>query len=510
MSMCIKKLSKNVKMFAGSTNTLYSYLTSMKNMLQELHESITMELKDKTILYTSDIERKYKTIKHKKRKNVSFEDYLDVLFSEKRFNALCAVPKMVIYYAVDINTAMSNNMPLHTFKEFVNELMDRSDRALVTSGDMVGIVAAQSCSERFTQATLNTFHSAGMKGSAVTGIKRIEDVLDGRKTLKVPLLGPIICTNPDDDPLLLVEKKMDDYCDECGIFFKPSQTNNSFVVYFKGISHKTWNDIIKHNIHESIRDMMRHSKDTLYWLFPKEVTLDQIKIMFHSLRYSIVTGIQNCIDYDPDDKMLVFARKTQIVDHSDTILEFCPSAVLEKLSSNDIYYIESTYGIAAAEIFIYEELKKTLGNEGININDRHIRLIAANMTSTGEIMPNTFSGMNIDDSVILKATFQESTKTFANAAAENMTDNLNDVSAQILIGSLSKIGTSTIKTYYKDVGNVIEREIPKSPEYAPTTPEYAELPEGFNEYIPATPEYAPATPPQVVDINNLPEPDILL
>lgn len=533
-SSSIKMLSRNVEIFAGNTNTLFSFLMSNKDDLTSLQMLIAQEIKDKTVLFVKDLEEHYKAMweggGRQKRRKTDPGDYIMTLVkgNNGRFtkNVRSAVTRMVIFFTVDIPWAVSVGYPMDMFGEFVGALCARSDAALITHGDMVGIVAAQSCSERFTQTTLNSFHVAGMKKSAVVGIKRIEDILDGRKTLMYPTLGPIVVSN-DDDPSVLVERTLNDYCTASGVRYQPEKVGDDrsgFVGFFFGIDQVTWERVLKPNLPTGVSQDMFHDVDTLYVTFPRDKDSRFIELACRALACRPVTGIPNAIEYDEEDGLLLFRPKTamvrqrlvdksmhSIIDNA-MLLDMCPSIDLTKMGSNDIYYIQTTFGIAAAEIFIFEELKRTLGSEGININDRHIRLIASNMTASGGIMPNTFSGVDIDNSIILKATFQESTKTFAAAAAMGIVDELTDVSAQILMGAPARIGTTTAKPVYREVGPVVERggAPPMSPGYVDGTPEYAELPDGYTSdgdlYVPSSPVYQPASPHN--DDDYLREPDI--
>ena len=53
------------------------------------------------------------------------------------------------------------------------------NKAIVSPGEMVGVIAAQSIGEPTTQMTLNTFHFAGVasKSNVTRGVPRIEEIL---------------------------------------------------------------------------------------------------------------------------------------------------------------------------------------------------------------------------------------------------------------------------------------------------------------------------------------------
>ena len=60
------------------------------------------------------------------------------------------------------------------------------EKAIVSPGEMVGMIAAQSIGEPTTQLTLNTFHFAGVssKSNATRGVPRIEEILSLSKNPK--------------------------------------------------------------------------------------------------------------------------------------------------------------------------------------------------------------------------------------------------------------------------------------------------------------------------------------
>jgi len=72
-------------------------------------------------------------------------------------------------------------------------------RAIVTPGEMVGMIAGQSIGEVSTQMTLNTFHFAGVasKSNVTRGVPRIEEILSLSSEIKNPSLS--IYLKPDDE-----------------------------------------------------------------------------------------------------------------------------------------------------------------------------------------------------------------------------------------------------------------------------------------------------------------------
>ena len=73
------------------------------------------------------------------------------------------------------------------FQHVIGEIESRFSRALVSPGEMVGVLAAQSIGEPATQMTLNTFHFAGVSSKNVTlGVPRLKEILNVAKNIKTP------------------------------------------------------------------------------------------------------------------------------------------------------------------------------------------------------------------------------------------------------------------------------------------------------------------------------------
>ena len=72
-------------------------------------------------------------------------------------------------------------------------------RAIVSPGEMVGIIAGQSIGEVSTQMTLNTFHFAGVasKSNVTRGVPRIEEILSLSSEIKNPSLS--VYLKPEDE-----------------------------------------------------------------------------------------------------------------------------------------------------------------------------------------------------------------------------------------------------------------------------------------------------------------------
>ena len=78
------------------------------------------------------------------------------------------------------------------FKEKYGENADLSElekiytRSLVTPGEAVGVIAAQSIGEASTQLTLRTKHAAGLSViNTTTGLPRLVEIFDSKKDISI-------------------------------------------------------------------------------------------------------------------------------------------------------------------------------------------------------------------------------------------------------------------------------------------------------------------------------------
>jgi len=87
----------------------------------------------------------------------------------------------------------------HALTLLLETIMLTYKRAIVSPGEMVGIIAGQSIGEISTQLTLNTFHFSGVssKSNVTTGVPRIEEILNLTSEPKNPSLN--IYLKPEDE-----------------------------------------------------------------------------------------------------------------------------------------------------------------------------------------------------------------------------------------------------------------------------------------------------------------------
>ena len=119
---------------------------------------------------------------------------------------------------------------------------------------------------------------------------------------------------------------------------------------------------------------------------------------------------------------------------------------IKRIRSNDIHQVFEILGIEAARNVILHESKETLDEQGLDIDTRHLMLLADTMTFDGEVKAVGRYGISgKKSSVLAKANFEETKKHLINASFYGETDTLDGVIENILVGQIAPIGTGMVE-----------------------------------------------------------------
>lgn len=118
---------------------------------------------------------------------------------------------------------------------------------------------------------------------------------------------------------------------------------------------------------------------------------------------------------------------------------------VNKLYTNDIAAILRTYGVEAARAAIVQEVAGVFGVYGINVDYRHLSLIADYMTFEGGYKPFNRMGMNSNPSPFTQMSFESTTTFLTSATLNGATDNLESPSARIALGKVVRGGTGAFE-----------------------------------------------------------------
>ena len=97
----------------------------------------------------------------------------------------------------------------------------------------------------------------------------------------------------------------------------------------------------------------------------------------------------------------------------------------DKTISNDFYEVAELFGIEVARELLMNEIKEVLKTQGLDIDIRHLKLVADAMTNSGEIKGVTRMGIIAQKSSILaRATFETPVPQFVKATIKGGKDKL--------------------------------------------------------------------------------------
>jgi len=326
---------------------------------------------------------------------------------------------------------------------------------MVQSGEAVGIVAAQSLGEPGTQLTLRTKHFAGAAEVSVgSGIQRVEEIVDGRSKTKYPTMTIYLA-----EEIVKDQKKADKFAKSLidirgEEILTVKEDFSKKIVELQLIEDKIKEkNLDTEDLVDKIKELIVKGKaakrgNKIIITFPKNYPLLKIRnelVKILRKRVQGISGIEKAILREQDGEFVIHTVGTNL------------KAVLRKkevditrTTTNDITEISKVLGIEAGRTSIINELYKTLTENDIMIDIRHIILLADVVTFTGEIKGTVRTGiMREKVSPFARAAFEETVKHLLNAALLGEREQLQGVVENIIVGQPVKIGTGTVEIVMK-------------------------------------------------------------
>jgi len=121
--------------------------------------------------------------------------------------------------------------------------------------------------------------------------------------------------------------------------------------------------------------------------------------------------------------------------------EFSHVLDTSRIFTNDIAAMLHLYGVEACRASIAREMHAVFSGHGINVDLRHLNLIADTMTKSGGFTPFNRIGLRGNVSPFMKMSFETTVGFLKDAVMERDWDELDNPSARIVVGRLGKVGT---------------------------------------------------------------------
>ncbi len=394
---------------------------------------------------------------------------------------------------------------------------DLSRGHLVEINTAVGIIAAQSIGEPGTQLTLRTFHTGGVAGLDITsGLPRVEELFEARPP-KAPAIvseieGVAEVTKGEEGKKIKITSS-DVFRDEYSL--PPG--------WQVMVDDGQWVDIGA-VLAEQPGEAKPKKKS-------KALTAKTKPILARVAGEIIIEDGQLVIKYEEKEaREYVVPAATHIRVQSEEKVEAGQQLTDGSVNPQDMLHIR---GKEAVQRYLVDEVQKVYRSQGVNINDKHIEVIAHQMLtkvcidSSGdtELVPGelvsrfhyedvnakvlaeggepatahvvllgiTRASLNTD-SWLAAASFQETTRVLTEAAVSGKVDRLSGLKENVIIGKLIpahyEVAEEVPELPVGEEGEAGEAELPVGEEAEAKASE-AELPTGEAE-PPAAEEEAPA------------------
>jgi len=315
----------------------------------------------------------------------------------------------------------------------------------VPAGEAIGIITAQSFGEPSTQMALNTFHFAGVSEMAVTsGLPRLIEIFDARRTPSTPTMEIHLDKEHDNekDAKVLAEKiqevKLKDIVKEIKINFGDKKIEAIINTESLKRVHSSI-ETISGRLKEDYKLDCKVNGSTIIFS-GKELNFKEIYKLKEKIKESIISGIKGI------EQILVVKRETGYViltagTNLKDIIKF-KGVDKNKTISNDLHEVCDVFGVEVARATIMREIQKVTTSQGLDINERHSKLIADAMTSEGSVKGITRMGIiSQKSSILARASFETPVKHFVNATLKDNKDELDSVIENIILNQPVPVGT---------------------------------------------------------------------
>ncbi len=342
-------------------------------------------------------------------------------------------------------------------KKLISKVVEIYRRRMVDPYEAVGIVAAQSIGEPGTQMTLRTFHYAGVAEMNVTlGLPRLIEIVDARREPSTPMMEIYLREDikNDEDMVKEVAKKIEstEIIDVADVI---TSVADMAIIIQPDPKKMEKRGVKKEDIIESLAKLkaqklvIEDEGDRIKVKLP-EPSYKKLYLLgegIKSLTLRGVRGIKRAIVRKSRDntEWVIYTQGSNLAD----VLEI-DEVDGKRTRTNNILEIADVLGIEAARNAIIEEALNTLQQQGLNVDIRHIMLVADTMTYNGIVEAIGRHGIaGQKESVLARAAFEITSKHLLTAGVLGEEDQLKGVAENIIVGQPVTLGTGAVTLIYK-------------------------------------------------------------
>ena len=325
----------------------------------------------------------------------------------------------------------------------------------IDPSEACGIVGAQSIGEPGTQMTMRTFHYAGVAEINVTlGLPRLIEIVDARSVPSTPMMNIYLDEEHKNDATKaktvanqIEITELNDIADmeadltNLVITVKPDKT----ALNDKGIKSEEVFDVIQ-KIRKIDAKEQKNGNIKITLDDPSYKNLLDINEKLRTLKVKGVDGIKRIIiRKEAEEGYVIYSEGSNL----EEVLDI-EGVNPYRTQTNDIQAVGRVLGIEAARNMIIEEAYNTLSEQGLNVDKRHIMLVADLMTADGTIKAIGRHGISGEKSSVLsRAAFEITVNHLLHASRKGEVDNLEGVAENIIVGQPVNLGTGAIELAMK-------------------------------------------------------------
>lgn len=369
---------------------------------------------------------------------------MENLFKEYEDKIPATIIADIRKYGEKLNKAQLKKVLELTHEEYLN--------AKVDPGECVGLISAESIGEPSTQMTLDTFHFAGVAEMNVTmGLPRVIEILDGRKEISTPMmeiyLNKPFNTGKDirQAAMQIKEVKLKDIVKEIDIDISEMtlvlEMNEKKLEDFKLTHPHILKMLTKGTKGLTIKS---EGKRFVIKIDSKLESLNELYKLKEKIKEVHIGGVKGIIQVLPIKRGEEYVVMTAGTNMKEVLaLEFVDGS---RTISNDIHEIADVLGIEAARQIIINEAFKVYESQGLEIDKRHVMLVADIMTMSGNVKGITRYGVVSEkQSVLARASFETPIKHVVMASIVGERDILSSVIENVMINQQVPLGTGLAK-----------------------------------------------------------------
>jgi len=327
--------------------------------------------------------------------------------------------------------------------------------SLIEPGEAIGTVTAQSIGEPGTQMTLRTFHYAGVRELNVTlGLPRFIELVDAKKTPSTPIMYVYLNEKYkyDREKALEVARKLelttvDNVASE--ISTDPYEGVVAVRLDKEFLEDK---GVTVHQVASVLKKFgdVEISEEDPYLIYVRVgetdlFKLEKLKNRILKTKIKGVKEIKRAIVKKIGDEYVIVTDGSNL------------KAVLKmkevdpyRVYTNNIKEIEKVLGIEAARAALIREMANVLREQGLDVDIRHLMLVADMMTYTGSVRQIGRHGVTGEkESVFARAAFEITVRHLLDASTRGEEDKLRGVAENVIVGQPMPIGTGRVKFFMK-------------------------------------------------------------